>query len=428
MQIKKQKHNKIYYFLLIIVSFYNLPLLCMDQISHADKIIEDYYGDRFTMPASTIGLVNLFANAANFEEESPIDYAFSKKEFDFQYHDWLDDKFKSVNTNSQPFFSFFERKAGDVPLSRRTLLKAFDCIKQPELCIKPPKLSPLYEKDAIKSFFTVVNYLQPQKEKVLRKLAQRMKIVIPHEELDEDDQIDCIVLSRMYEKSIGKIIKNKPQDTYFNPSKPFRLNFKNMNIESLYGFKNLKIDKNKIEVLKLTNNKLTTLNIKNLLEELPNLRKIRVENNEINVLVFPKRLPEKMHIRLWSNQIKELPEFHMSDKSILSIVGNSLSKDAREKIKKALRPSFIKRNYHYLYLLKDISLTFLVGNLEGEAGSIFFELIDLALNYKNYKFNLSNFIIGSITGGLTNIGWQYYMNTLSNYKSHRIDQVGKIFS
>ena len=71
-------------------------------------------------------------------------------------------KFKSVDTNTQPFFSFFERKAGNIPLSRRTLLHAFHCIER-------PFLSATIKKNEIKAVFTVVNYLQPRKEKALKK-------------------------------------------------------------------------------------------------------------------------------------------------------------------------------------------------------------------------------------------------------------------
>ena len=250
-------------FISSISSMEQQPLLVQAQTTN--KIIEDYYGNRFTIPASCVGLVKLFDHANIFENESPIDYAFSKKEFDFQYDDGLHDKFKAVDTSAQPFFSFFERKAGDVPLSRKILINALTCIKR-------PRYSSYYEKDTIKSVLAAINYLSPQKEKVLKKFVQRAKEIIPEEELDNDDQIDTTILNDFY--GIGAVTRLLNQNDVlvkYDGNLCF-IDLSGKSLNNLNGIAKIKIlNGAKCYLIDISNNNLKELDINRLLKEIPTL-------------------------------------------------------------------------------------------------------------------------------------------------------------
>jgi len=203
-----------------------------------------------------------------------------------------------------------------------------------------------------------------------QNLAQQVKLEIPSDELKEDNEIDYIVLSGLHEKSINTIIKKKPQEAYFDALHPKILNFSNMKINNLNGIKNLTVDKSTITTLDISDNHLTFLDISYLLKELPNLKKINAEDCLITKVIFPKQLPPNMELFLFRNSIKDLPEFHMSEKGNFDIRGNPLSPNAHEKIRKALIPPFFKRNQHYLYLLKETyKKHFLFNSLIGTAAS-----------------------------------------------------------
>jgi hypothetical protein len=144
--------KKLYLIALVFIS----SIAAMDE----NKIIEDYSGNRFTISHSTYNAVNLFQNTAEFSQEepnqeSPIDYVFSRKESALRYNDAIDQKSKFVDTISQPAFSFLQQKAGNIPLSSKILRKALECIEYPAYCKE-------LEPHELRRILKVINYLQPK--------------------------------------------------------------------------------------------------------------------------------------------------------------------------------------------------------------------------------------------------------------------------
>ncbi len=449
------------------------------QIVHAspdEKTIEDYHGIIFTAPASTIEKCGLFQNIGEFEDD-----------FDFKSPDIWNQLFSRRFPKRD--ISFFKATAADIPLSKEILKAAFECItpffekaESPEdKREKSEKIHAMLEsisKDQMRSIFSVINYLGPQKEKVAKKLAQQMKAIIPSNELKEENEIDFIILSKLYDKSIGTIIKKKEETAYFDSLKPKELNFQKMNIESLQGIEHIKIDKNNISTLRLSNNKLTTLNIKNLLEIFPNLKHIDAEHNLITKAIFPEQLPANIKIFLYQNFIKELMPFYTNDKNKIDLRNNPLSADAHENIKKALIPPFFKRNRHHLYFFKEASKSFLFNSLTGAGISTCFiwAPIGIIRSYKSeypapntitqsilfhillgtvspsfYLFLKTEQLLGfgnspssahkhflqfvdkyalasSLIIGTTSIAWKLYKNELTEYKKHKYVPTAKIFT
>ncbi len=326
--------------------------------SSNQKLIEDYHGAIFTVPASTIEKCDEF-----FQTIDDFDNC------DFEASDIWDPLFSSRFPKSD--ISFFQTKATDTPLSKEILKAAFECItpffekvKSPEE--KSEKIKAIIKsisKDQIRSIFSVVNYLGPQKAKVAKKLTHRMKELIPRDELKKDNEIDVIILSGSYDKTIEKLLKKKGELEFDNPRARNSLDFRNMRIGSLKGIEN--ITRKDVKLLYLNNNALTTLDVESLIQQLPKLMHVNVSNCNIITLILPKHLSKHIEINLENNDIRELPTFFVNGKCTINLKGNPLSEDAHEKIRRALIPPFLKRNQHYFYLLGYISILSTIGSIAG---------------------------------------------------------------
>jgi len=145
-------------FNLLLLTFISTQVLmlhgmrhCIIKASPDQKIIEDYHGEIFTVPALTIEKCNLFHYMNDYNDD-----------FDFEKTDTWDQLFSKRFPKRD--FSFFQRTATDTPLSKEILKTAFECIEQPKECKSLPK-------EQIRSVFAAVNFLSPNKEKVAKKLG-----------------------------------------------------------------------------------------------------------------------------------------------------------------------------------------------------------------------------------------------------------------
>lgn len=326
----------------------------------AEVTIEDHYGNTFTIPASQAKKCGIIQNSFNFEPDrsSP----FERREIDFD--DGLEEPQKIANVD----ISFFQQKATDIPLSRRILKTALDCIDQPKKCTS-------LTKDNIRSVFAVINYLNPiiaqgePKRKAPKKLVKKMKELIPTEELSEENEVDHIVLTGMYEKSVNTLLEKRQKNSLFiihlgetsNYCITAHINLSSTNITSLRGID--KITEYPITCINVSDNKLEELDVGYLQELYPSLCKVDAGSNYIKKVIFPKYLPENFSIQLDHNNITELPEFHTSKTNYINLNNNPLSDNAHETIKRALKPPFLKRNRHYFYLLKDLFPSFFAGSI-----------------------------------------------------------------
>ncbi len=361
------KKIRILHFLILVFALANISFLqsMRHQIVHAspdEKIIEDYHGTIFTVPASTIEKCGgFFQTLADFDT------------FYFETSDIWDQLFSRRFPKSD--ISFFQTKAADTPLSKEILKATFECItpffeevKLPEE--KSEKIKAIIEsidKDHIRSIFSVINYLGPQKEKVAKKLAQRMKAIIPYDELKEDNEIDVIVLSGIYDKTIQKLLKRKNQWGFYNQRVAQALELKGMKLDNLKGIEKITIES--VRLLYLNDNALRTLDIAYLKKKFPKLTYINASNNCITTLILPSKLQERLTIELKNNLIKELPTFSLDGDCTINLKGNPLSEDAHKKIRKALTPPFFIKNRHHLifwannagYLIRGVFFGGLIG-------------------------------------------------------------------
>lgn len=356
-------------------------------MEHSSLItIEDYHGLLVSIPKATAQKCKTLNDISTDCDKDTVQFhdPFKTKEFDFGFGE----KQEAICSLAMPDIRFFGIKAGEVPLTKIALSSALEYIKDPKKCSS-------ISKERIRSIFFVINFLNPTKTKVLKKLSLKMKTIIPRKELNQENEIDRIVLSGLYGKTLEEWLKNKNAINCRNGY----LNLSNTPINSLRGLSHFK--NQYIHTLYIDNTLLTTLNIKDILECLPCVNGIIAANGIITEFITPEHLDHthSLEVNLDNNDIKEFSSFSSERSCNITLTNNPLSENAHQIIDALTKPTFIQsvRNNKMDYA-KSISLGALVGISLAMLCGV--PLIRLAYCNYNEQTQGYNAIILILSGGI----------------------------
>jgi len=159
--------------------------------------------------------------------------------------------------------------------------------------------------------------------------------------------------------SLGKYTVDSREELQNDQELLYSLDLSNLQdkgLQTLYGLHLIK-DKTLITTLNIANNEIIRLDVRAILEILPEIREIDARNNKkLKILILPKNLPDHFKLYFDSNPVEYISPFKAGQRGILSFSEHCLSKQAIEVLEQAIEPNFYEKRTHYPFFAKRIFL------------------------------------------------------------------------
>jgi hypothetical protein len=363
-------------------------------------IIQDYYGDCFKVPTKQALQLSFIENYLllyvdlkieneqqqivddPFNEETILHDLYEEEEANNSYYDGFANKkskeisFKGADNLEISSFvpsdislnldiSFYQQEIhNNIHLNEKEIADKVHTTRFTKKLLKGVlkfvnnKTPHSYDNQKCRDLIFVAEYLGASKD-VIREIVQSIP---DHSLVDYQTRVHI----KEYSNTIQEIVKNR-NINFVSPK--LRCNYNNL--DTLFGiaetFPNKNLNKNFTRI-KLNNNNLKQLNLKELLKLFPNLEKLDASNNLIQKLILPKTLPKNFKLNLSNNMIKNIELFN-ADGAHINLSNNPLTTLAKQNLEKAKLPSFSQEYKHYSFIAKKILSASLRGGWKcGYAG------------------------------------------------------------
>ncbi len=273
----------------------------------------------------------------------------------------------------------------DLDLSAETLKTVFNCIAHKREIKK-------LDKESLIRVFEVGHYLgAPQK--IMRKLTLHAQNILSHDEQPELVQCSHYLNSirSLYNSGALKVLchvrHNNDNDIDYAD-----LVIHDQKIDMLDGIALLAKEYENVCVvsLNLNKNKLKNLDVAQLREHFPFLRKFFASENVIESLVLPRELEYEFWLFLNNNQIKDLPSFKAGEHSYVDLTNNPLSTESKQIALRATLPTLLEGQRHRIKALMN-KYTLMQG-------------------LKGLGEGIGTFSLGLGIGGFAAVLWNKYMD------------------